>query len=320
MSSSSSSISKDTLLIAGIEVYVYGLSQISQLSQQDSLAVLFLAHPRMSSYKHTEDVAHVWLDHYYQKKASSDNLPHLIAVTFDLRNHGAHMLENRYNMDWANGNKAHAPDMATMIDGSVDDMVTVIEYLPAYIPQFFENIRPGNYINIMSGISLGGHISWRVAATIPDKIYAMAPIIGCPNMSLLFLDRTGKQLSGNTWDVASLQFKQKDNDKYTPIPYDELVSMFDFTEEQKLKYPKVVYDILSKQDQMVVDLPHHIKIFLQCGGADPLVPAIFTEQWCNHRQKLPTESVELYIQPNTGHEFTSEMKSRGADWLVKILA
>jgi pimeloyl-ACP methyl ester carboxylesterase len=321
MMSDSGSISKHTIVIAGIQVYVYGLSQLATLSSSDNLAVLFLAHPRGSSYKHSEEVAQFCLDHYYQQRSNGaeSQLPHLIAVTFDLRNHGARQIDTEYNNDWTKGNKAHGPDLATMVQGSSEDMVMVIEYLPAYIPQYFENINPGKYINIVAGVSLGGHVSWRVAGMIPEKIYAIAPIIGSPNLSLLVLDRMGKQLAGTAWDAAALQFKEQDNNQNIPLSYEQVAATVGLTEEQKLRYPKVLYQLLSEKDQLLVNLPRHVKILMQCGADDPLVPPIFTKQWYEERQKTTKDSVELYLQPSTGHEFTVEMKDRGAKWLVEVL-
>lgn len=294
-------------MIGGINVYIYGLSRISKLTDSDSLCVLYLAHARCGVYQDCEKLAHLWLNHYYQHKAEKDI--HLIAVTFDLRNHGTRIVDPKFNEDWAAGNDAHSLDMTTIIQGSAEDFKLVIEYLPLYLPHYFEHINPGKHLNIVSGVSLGGHVTWRVAGMVPDKVSAIAPIIGTPNLSLLYFDRLNKQVKNDSGFNVELPAGN------VPKPYDELAS--GLSPEQRLRYPRAIYEHISQQDQSVSNLPDGMAIFIAVGAKDNLVPPAITHEW--YHSNLKRNFLEIFEQPETGHELTKEMCAAVADWLVSAV-
>lgn len=60
----------------------------------------------------------------------------------------------------------------SLVDGSALDFKLVMAYLPAYLTQF-------NKIHTyMFGVSLGGHVAWRMPALAPDRIKAICIVVG----------------------------------------------------------------------------------------------------------------------------------------------
>jgi hypothetical protein len=93
--------SKKELIISGIKVYVYGLDElVSELGVD--LAVLYLGHGRTGSYEDAEIIAQQLL-HDYRSDVSPKKME-LIAVCFDLRNHGERLQSQLANWGWSDGN------------------------------------------------------------------------------------------------------------------------------------------------------------------------------------------------------------------------
>lgn len=93
--------SRTDVVIGGVKIYIYGLSELQQTSSSSStttsssgggsggdveVAVLYLAHMRTRTYLVTENIAHEVL-HRYRSDGRKKKVE-LIAVTMDMRNHG----------------------------------------------------------------------------------------------------------------------------------------------------------------------------------------------------------------------------------------
>lgn len=93
--------SKTTFVISGLQIYVYGLEELSAVQGKGSegsgtgegregsleeIAVLYLAHQRTRTYAVTEGIAHEVL-HRYREDERPKKVK-MIAVTFNMRNHG----------------------------------------------------------------------------------------------------------------------------------------------------------------------------------------------------------------------------------------
>ena len=106
------SCSEHTYCIAGLLTTVYGLDELS--SSDGKVACLWLLHPRLEKQSSMKPVAHsaidTWNKHTRANKHAAQ-LPGLMAVTFDQRNHGSRELDPRANQDWKSGNEHHAQDM-----------------------------------------------------------------------------------------------------------------------------------------------------------------------------------------------------------------
>ena len=77
--------SKRELVVGGVQIYVYGLEELTHRSNVD-IGVLYLAHNRTRTYKVTQDIAHEVL-HRYRNDGRRKKVE-FIAVTMNMRNHG----------------------------------------------------------------------------------------------------------------------------------------------------------------------------------------------------------------------------------------
>ena len=100
--------SKTTLVIGGIQLYVYGLDELRYPNGLDGrIAVLHLAHMRTRTYAVTEAMAHEIL-HRCRSLDQSSRRMEVIAVTMDMRNHGSREVDAQANRTWKEGNEQHA--------------------------------------------------------------------------------------------------------------------------------------------------------------------------------------------------------------------
>ena len=200
-------------------------------------------------------------------------------------------------------------DMLSIISGSAQDYELLIDYLPTYLPEF------NKFYNFMSGISLGGHTSWRVA-TSPvaqqGKLHGVAIIIGCPKLTSLLLSRLGVDL-----EAAAQQFKVP-LDLVHIISYDKLSTIL--TEEQRQRWPRALAELTTSLDRVVEQsYPRDIPTFILNGKLDPVVPDKFTAQWVKQRGIERYNNIKYFVQENTGHTCTNQMVENVSQWLVGLL-
>lgn len=282
------SVSKNTLTIGGVRTYVYGLEQLKSLeAYSGDVAVLYMFHGRTDTHKLTEACAY-----YILSQLEKFSIP-LLCVTFDMRNHGERVVDVTRNQSWSQGNTTHGMDMASIIDGSVQDAVMIMNYLPSYVPGY-------TFRNFATGISMGGHSCYRIAISAPDKFEGIIPILGCPDLTSLLLNRLLSR-------KAECQFYEKN--------YSELGMKADQLE----KWPKSFHAYLSSQDREVADnLPLHIKVFALFGKEDKLVPVEFSKAALKTFEKDGNQ-VQIYTEPGTGHNTTEPMLNLVIDSLAKWL-
>lgn len=168
----------------------------------------------------------------------------------------------------------------------------------------------------MSGISLGGHTSWRVATSSvaqKGKLHGVVIIIGCPKLTSLLLSRLGVDL-----EAAAREFSVPLDLVHT-ISYDKLSKIL--TDEQRQRWPRAVAELTTSLDQVVEQsYPNDIPTFILNGKLDPLVPDKFTAQWVKQRSIERYDNIEYFVQENTGHTCTNEMVDNVSKWLVKLLS
>jgi fermentation-respiration switch protein FrsA (DUF1100 family) len=191
--------------------------------------------------------------------------------------------------------------MLSVISGAAQDFDLLIDYLPTYLPQF------NKFYNIMSGMSLGGHTSWRLGTNSSSKLHGLAIIIGSPNMAALLLNRLG---------VDSNVLSPLADDIYK-IPYDTLSGLL--TEEQRRRWPRALHDLVAELDRNTAEkFPKDVPTYILNGKLDPLVPDRFTEAWVAKRKAEGYTNLDHFAQENTGHTCTQVMVGNIADWLVKL--
>jgi hypothetical protein len=197
-------------------------------------------------------------------------------------------------------------DLHSLITGSAQDFVLILEYLPSYLPQFT------HFHNIMTGISLGGHTAYRIASLAVNKFEGFAIVVGCPTLTSLLLNRLG---------ISSAAFGGTD---LVDVRYDKLEKIMN--EEQKRRWPKALAESIRQGDEIVYEeFPVKVPLLLCNGKHDPLVPAFYTGSWLEKRREnilSPEEqkNVNFFVQENTGHSCTKEMVAMIASWLGDLYA
>ncbi|OKL60967.1 hypothetical protein UA08_03691 [Talaromyces atroroseus] len=284
--------SKKELVIGGVRIYIYGLEELHR-GENERIAVLYLAHNRTRTYLVTEGIAHEVLHRY--RADGRQKTAQLIAVTMNMRNHGDREISPRANRTWKDGNENHGVDLLSMISGSAQDFKLVMDYLPAYLPEYAQ------LYNIMAGVSLGGHTAWRMAALAPGQFHAFAMIVGSPNLRSLLLSRLGLN---STTDHSQLD--------YDGMSYEDLHGIM--RPRQQRMWPRTLDKIIGEGDRKAFEeFPTGVPLLLCNGKYDKLVPAKYTASWVEKRKQ--SNNIEFFVQDNTGHSCTKEMVSMLARWL-----
>ena len=107
-------LSKKTIAISGIALDVYGLEEVPSLASE--VACLWLLHPRRQNRATMAPVAATMVNSWYfavseRKTGTPLRAKGLIAVCFDMRNHGSREVDKEANGAWRDGNQEHAQDM-----------------------------------------------------------------------------------------------------------------------------------------------------------------------------------------------------------------
>jgi pimeloyl-ACP methyl ester carboxylesterase len=191
-----------------------------------------------------------------------------------------------------------------MISGSAQDFKLVVDFMPAYLPQF------SGFHNIMMGVSLGGHTAWRLAALAPGQFEAFAIVVGCPNLTSLLVERLGI-------DPNDLNTKGEELDT---VSYEHLSKVMN--EQQRRRWPSALAELVREGDRRVYEeFPTDLPLLMCNGVHDQLVPARYTSSWLERTSRMNNESVSkkkksrLFVQENTGHSCTKEMVNMIAEWL-----
>lgn len=192
-----------------------------------------------------------------------------------------------------------------MISGATQDFKLVLDFLPAYLPQFTR------FHNIMLGVSLGGHTAWRMALAARDKIEAFGMVVGCPNLTSLLLERLG---------IDAAVFGVKGEELET-VDYDQLEKVMD--EQQRRRWPRALAELIREDDKRIFkEFPTDVPLFMCNGEYDKLVPSRYTSSWLERRKSTlngdmasEESKARLFVQENTGHSCTKEMVAMLAAWL-----
>ncbi|KAJ6789458.1 hypothetical protein PWT90_00259 [Aphanocladium album] len=286
--------SKTSLVIGGVRIYVYGLDELK--NQSGEINVLYLAHNRTRTYLVTESIAHEILHRYRSSRDAGQR--GMIAVTMNMRNHGDREIHPEANLTWAQGNEKHGLDLLSSINGGTQDFKLILDYLPCYLSQF------GKFHNIMMGVSLGGHTTWRMPATAPRQLEGLIIVVGCPSLTSLLLDRL--DFDANCVGLEGSQLHR--------ASYDEMEKHM--TEVQKSRWPHPLANLVRQGDLDIENNFPDLPVILCNGKYDKLVPARHTEAWLDSRRRSGLASdMELFTQDNTGHSCTKEMVAKIADWI-----
>ncbi|ODV80394.1 uncharacterized protein CANTADRAFT_25978 [Suhomyces tanzawaensis NRRL Y-17324] len=305
----SEAFSKKTVFIGGINVHIYNAdslqSHVENTTGDIPVDVLYLVHERLGNYKYTEAFAFKILEQFYKKGGKQ-----LVCVTFDVRNHGERTVDESKNQDWRGGNASHASDLITVIDGIVADLKLLTTSVPFYL-DLDRYISRANkelgttikYRHSFSGNSLGGHAVIRFANEYPNLVNVLNPVIGCPDLTTLLVNRLTKA------PLDSVAYDKK----YFYFEYDELP----LNAEQRLVYPESLHRHIAAQDISIYEnFNMNIKLFSSHGKDDKLVPTKLASSWLDI-YKNTNGVTEAFIQEGVGHATTEEMIDNFTTWLVK---
>jgi pimeloyl-ACP methyl ester carboxylesterase len=194
-------------------------------------------------------------------------------------------------------------DLLSVISGSAQDVKLTLGYLPSYFPQFTR------FHNIMFGISLGGHMAYRLASLSPCQIEGFAIVVGCPTLGCLLLNRLGIDTAALGITTAELG----------DVSYDKLEKVMN--KEQRRRWPRALAELVREGDRKVYEeFPGDAPLLICNGKQDPLVPTFHTALWLEKRCEnilAPGEEkkVKFFVQDNTGHSCTKEMVGMIAAWI-----
>ncbi|GMF78500.1 unnamed protein product [Aspergillus oryzae] len=164
-------------------------------------------------------------------------------------------------------------------DGTTDDIKLVMKYLASYVDGIF---HPTQFI--VTGVSLGGHITWNMLAEEPSIAGAII-IVGSPNLTDMLVERLG---------YASL----------SDIP------------QNTKEWPRSIERLYRERDQALEKIVGK-KILILNGALDTLVPSKFTDPWV--AKYAHQNDVKFIVQEDCGHVLSFRMMEEVVEWVAQIL-
>ncbi|EGX87641.1 hypothetical protein CCM_09602 [Cordyceps militaris CM01] len=318
-------VSRQTLPMGGLLVDVYGLDELPA-GDRSALPTtcLWLLHPRTRARGHMADIASRVLAAWHAAAAPQTPSRNLVALAFDMPNHGSRLVSAAANEAWDGGNATHAVDMLGMVKGAVADMAGLMDLVEAYL-----GLRAADAAHVCLGWSLGGHSAWQ-AWIGEDRIDAAVVVVGCPDFTNLMSTRAaagnlvvpaGSSFLGSSHfppslarvcaahDPKALLFGADDNHRRRPVPDVPL------GEDDRERVRSVLdrHRVAGK------------RLLLCSGGRDTLVPAavgqpvvdVLTEASAGW---YPAMSVESRVYEDVGHAFSKDMVTDAVAFLVDAVA
>ena len=315
-------VSQKVFLISGILTTVYGLEELENLPVSD-VACLWLLHPRLQTQECMKPLAGAMIAHWNKEHPRmSGSVPGLIAVSFDQRNHGSRELDRLANEAWKSGNARHAQDMFSIYHGTSVDTSLLLDYLPSYV---FPGAEHTIQVNLVCGVSLGGHAAWQCLFHDP-RITAAIVVIGCPDYISLLCDRA--RLSKlSSWMGSSPSGSRFLGSQDFPESLINAVKRYDPAAIFSSTSPNHSRELMTYKDPRFHQLAEkHLcgkKVLNMAGGADKLVPYACAEPFllwlkglAGHDELIQVENI---VFTGVGHEMSTEMVSSMAEFITKTL-
>ncbi|KAH8902610.1 hypothetical protein BR93DRAFT_981961 [Coniochaeta sp. PMI_546] len=317
-------VSCTTLPITGLLVDIYGLSELSPTAMQ--ISCLWLHHPRS---RRKEDMAYFACRAVssYNQSGHYSSSRGLIALSFDQRNHGSRLVDDKANKAWKEGNERHAQDMFGVIAGTVSDQERLIDAVGGYLFYDDREIKREIDRHMLLGISLGGHTVWQTMFLDP-RVVAGVAVIGCPDFEYLMRNRARlSKLATYSNDDGGASFA---GSKDFPLALVEACKKLDpkgiVFGTSAVPAPGTTSEAEQKQLRAILDEKVKGKKFLICSGADDkLVPYRCSQpflDWCKDAIRTWYADGNLYVEDNVyagvGHTFSAEMVKDAIRFVVNV--
>lgn len=310
-------VSKTTIPMFGLLVDVYGLEE---LTEKVPVTCLHLLHPRSRTRARMSDVASRVISAYNLTASSSSR--GLVAVAFDMPNHGSRMVNELGNQAWEKGNERHAVDMAGMVVGAGRDMEGVMELLGAYIGREVDG-------HVCLGWSLGGHAAWQ-GWLKEDRLDAVVVVVGCPDFMCEYLSYSLIQgifhmlicheaLMSRRASTSNLALDNESfiGSKYFPpalistcLTHDPRGLLFGLDPPTSNTSSSTSFDLSKLRSKQL----------LICSGADDkLVPHEVGVSFIQALRARGVESLDERVYEGVGHAFSGEMVMDAVNFLVEAV-
>ncbi|KYK60605.1 hypothetical protein DCS_01742 [Drechmeria coniospora] len=316
------SVSMTTMAMAGLLVDAYGLDELPS-DAVVPVTCLWLLHPRTRTRARMGDVArrvvHAWIEQ--RGRRGQERKRGLVALAFDMPNHGSRLVSSLANQAWGGGNDRHAIDLAGMVLGARRDMSTLMDLVGGYLERPVDG-------HVALGWSLGGHAAWQ-GILGEDRLDAAVVVVGCPDLLGLMTSRaqganlevgTGGTLLGSRFFPESLV--------RTLSRHDPRAILFGVGAD-RLSSPPLAATERARLRGVLDRCLRGKKVLLCSGGEDRLVPhahsrpvvalledAVGADGW------YADGGVELddRVYEGVGHQFSADMVQDAVQFLVRVVA
>ncbi|CAI6097634.1 unnamed protein product [Clonostachys chloroleuca] len=299
-------VSTTTIPMAGLLVDVYGLDELPA-SPSAPVTCLWLLHPRTRTRGRMHDIAARTVKAWHGSPEAGKR--GLVALCFDMPNHGTRVVSERANGAWAAGNDTHAIDMLGMVKGARADMSGLMDVVAGYLGR--ENVDG----HVVLGWSLGGHAAWQ-AWLGEERVDAAVSVIGSPDFMGLMGGRAagskldcGAQFLGSRFFPRDLVAVCKANDPKGFLFSDSPLPQLPLSEAERSRLSALV-DSRGLRSK---------KLLLLSGGDDQLVPHKFTAPFVKVLAEVGGLQVDDRVFDGVGHWFSAEMVEQAVEFLVKAV-
>ncbi|PON24283.1 hypothetical protein TGAM01_v206971 [Trichoderma gamsii] len=305
-------VSVTTMPMAGLLVDVYGLQELPASAAPTTC--LWLLHPRTRNRAAMNDIARRAVHSWNQKGQARG----LVALAFDMPNHGTRMVSAKANLAWdeGEGNENHGIDMFGLVKGGMRTMSGLMDQVGSYLGRKVD-------AHVCLGWSLGGHAVWQ-AWFGEERIDAAVAIVGCPDLMNMMASRAelSKLDCGGTGFLGSKYF-----------PADSVATARRFDPKGTLFGTDVIPALplsSAEQDRLRSILDSRVrgkKLLLCSGGADELVPYSKGEAFIRLLKDAAGGwyadggvEVDDRVYEGVGHRFAADMVTDAVAFLMRAVA
>ncbi|KAG9255722.1 Alpha/Beta hydrolase protein [Emericellopsis atlantica] len=298
------SVSMKTIPMAGLLVDAYGLEE---LKPEVPVTCLWLLHPRTRNRARMSDIACRVVQSY--NESSSSSAQGLIALAFDMPNHGTRLVSELGNKAWKDGNSKHALDMMGMVRGGKGDMSALMDVVGGYLTRDIGG-------HVVLGWSLGGHAAWEAWIGEP-RVKAGVVVVGCPDFMGLMGDRAkrsdldcGENFLGSQYFPRDLILVCEAHDPKGILFGTAALPSLPLSPEEKTRLRETLQSRGCLQGK---------KLLLCSGADDRLVPHRNSKRMVQILKELEID-VDDRVYEGVGHAFSADMVQDAVAFLVQAVA